>query len=1127
MNSLALSPLLLIGSIISFSSLSCTKTTSELPSDEFTQNIRTTEARSPMEEQAGFRLPPGFEIQLYASEPDIGKPLNMAFDAKGRMWLTQSYAYPFADTTGTAKDKISILEDTDGDGSADKIITFAEGLNIPIGILPVQDGAIAYSIPSIDHYFDRDGDGKVDERKVLYKGFEYKDTHGMINNLVRSWDGWIHADHGFANHSVVAGSDGDTIVLNSGNTFRFRADGSHLEFTTTGRVNPYGYAYDEMGYTYSSDCHTSPIYQLVRGADYPHFSKKSTGIGFGPALMDHNYGSTALAGLEYYLGTQFPEAFRNSFYIGDVVKSRVYRATMRMKGTTPQITWEDEFILSEDPWFRPVDVKLGPDGALYIADFYNRIIGHYEVPLDHPGRDRQRGRIWRIVYSGSGTKGKFPDWTQVGMEELLTGLDHANLPLRMRVADEIVDRIGKEATGPVSSLLAGAETSDRQYVQGLWILYRLNELSTAQLSEALQSDALLRKVHGLRILFEMGATAHKSLVKLAEQALNDESPHVQRQATMVLAQHPSRQHLQALLRVQQRVSEEDSHFFYAIRQAIRDQLREEELLNWVVEQQWKEAHSRSLAELMRGVESPLAAHFLTEHMEGLEESIGLTGEFARHAGRYASPAILDRLVSVLKSRTENETKDHYQLFERLEEGLAERGLEMPAKGRAWGVDLARAFLQESERTTSGWRVIPHKHHPYQRSPWQLVEDISADAQLPVIASGPVDGSGYSASSMQSPVFRLPASLRFFLAGYQHELSPNETPTAPANWVELRLAGTDSLITKTLATEAKLNQFMNWSVAEHEGAEAYIQIVDGSRSGGEYIAIGGFDPPVVQLPQWSPDQQADRLRFACRIVGTYQEETLLPIMEALLKDPNADVHARVAAAASLFEHDENQASFHTFFVLDKMAPSPLLQEGLSILLSKNGILSSVLGDLSYQAQKEIAENLANNSEGMAQLLKAAEQGSLSPRILLEPQLQKLWESSITPEQQVQMAALTANVPALEEDIPIPDQCPHARLPDATTLRRRRQSGLYPTLCKLPSNQCRRRKDWTSAGWHRQLGATGIDRKNSRSQSEHFQSLQKLHHQLEKRPKSNRPLPAGRGRAIDIFGCSWTGVFLSGG
>src|SRR6058998_3859411 len=122
-------------------------------------DVRPTPPRTPEEERSGFQLPPGFEIELFASEPDIGKPLNMAFDSRGRLWITQSREYPHAAAEGKGRDKVLILEDSDGDGRADKFIPFAEGLNIPVGVVPVRGGAVVYSIPYIYRFFDLDGDG--------------------------------------------------------------------------------------------------------------------------------------------------------------------------------------------------------------------------------------------------------------------------------------------------------------------------------------------------------------------------------------------------------------------------------------------------------------------------------------------------------------------------------------------------------------------------------------------------------------------------------------------------------------------------------------------------------------------------------------------------------------------------------------------------------------------------------------------------------------------------------------------------------------------------------------------------------------------------------------------------------
>ena len=218
-------------------------------------NIRTTAALTPEDERQGFKLPEGFEINLYASEPDIGKPINIAFDAKGRMWVTQSFEYPFPSAPGKGKDKLTILEDTDNDGKADKFTAFSDTLNIPIGVLPMNDGAVVYSIPNIYKYTDADGDGKADGQKKLLGPFKTKDTHGMINNLVRGYDGWIHSCHGYTNRDTVA-RRWHAISMISGNT-SFSSGWKQVEHTPMA-YQSFGWCMMKWGYLYSTDCHTSP-----------------------------------------------------------------------------------------------------------------------------------------------------------------------------------------------------------------------------------------------------------------------------------------------------------------------------------------------------------------------------------------------------------------------------------------------------------------------------------------------------------------------------------------------------------------------------------------------------------------------------------------------------------------------------------------------------------------------------------------------------------------------------------------------------------------------------------------------------------------------------------------------------
>ncbi len=370
------------------------------PAQWYGQTIRDTAWRSPADELAGFHVPDGFQVELVASEPQIAKPMNLAFDAKGRLWLTQSVLYPFpAKDNQSLSDSIVVLEDKDHDGSFESKTTFADGLNIPIGLLPYQDGVIAFSIPNLYHLRDTDGDGICDQRKVILGPFDTsRDTHGMVNALRDGLDGWIYACHGFNNVSKLQGTDGHSIELTSGNVFRFKPDGSRVELYTQGQVNPFGMTKDKYGFWFTADCHSKPITQLLRGGCYPSFGRPHDGLGFIPSTMEHLHGSTAISGVACVNNKFFPGNFQGNLLSGNVMTCRINRNRLEYFGATAQAIEMPDLLTSDDPWFRPVDLQFGPDGCLYIADFYNKIIGHYEVPLDHPDRDRTSGRIWRIRY---------------------------------------------------------------------------------------------------------------------------------------------------------------------------------------------------------------------------------------------------------------------------------------------------------------------------------------------------------------------------------------------------------------------------------------------------------------------------------------------------------------------------------------------------------------------------------------------------------------------------------------------------------------------------------------------------------------------------------------------------------
>lgn len=673
----------------------------ERTEDKFADNIRKTDFQTPENERKSFHLPPGFEITLFASEPDISKPINMEFDERGRLWVTNTIEYPKPAAPGKGRDRITILEDTDGDGKADKFTPFVDSLNIPIGITPVKNGAIAYSIPNVYKFIDRNGDGRSDETTKLVGPFEFVDTHGMVNNLIRGYDGWIHACHGFANNSTVAGKDGDSIHMNSGNTFRFREDGSRVEATTFGRINPFGYAYDDWGYLYSLDCHSKPIYQLIHGAQYPAQGTKEPTIGWAPIMMSYEFGSTANSGLVYYTGEQFPEAYRNNFYSGNVVTCRINRNTMSLHGSSPESKREEDFLVSDDPWFRPVDLKTGPDGSIYVADFYNRIIGHYEVPKDHPGRDRTSGRIWKITYTGGkqikGHRNK--DWSKSSAEELVKALSYPQVNIRMMLANSLVDSYQEKAIAPVMRMMESGTADGKAFVQGLWILYRLHALPDALLQKALASTDPVVQVHALRVLAEQ-----KSITKAQRQLVNAASananPQVKRMAVEVLGRFPAFADMRQLIDIHENAEERDTHLRYTALLSIRDHMKNAAIMKQVAVAEWTEPQRSLLARVLPEVPSKEAAYYALSYMQHHPMTGKQLEDNLKYISRYAAAAELDKLIAVTGKNAGNDPDTEFKLYSAVREGVAQSGIKAGASLKNWGEQIAEGVLAKQSDSAS-------------------------------------------------------------------------------------------------------------------------------------------------------------------------------------------------------------------------------------------------------------------------------------------------------------------------------------------------------------------------------------------------------------------------------------------
>ncbi|WP_325637660.1 PVC-type heme-binding CxxCH protein [Parapedobacter sp.] len=907
-------------------------------SDKFADHVRTTAFQTPEAEMAGFKLPPGFEITLFASEPDITKPINMEFDDQGRLWVTQSSEYPVAAGPGAGKDRITILEDSDGDGKADVFTHFDDSLNIPIGIMPVADGAVGFSIPNIYRFWDHDHDGVAEKKDILVGPFGFNDTHGMVNNFIRGYDGWIHACHGFTNISTIAGTDGDSIRMVSGNTFRFRLDGSRAEQTTNGRINPFGSALDERGYLYSVDCHSKPIFQLVPGGDYPQWGRKDPAIGYAPEMMSYELGSTALSGLVYYTDQQFPQAYRNSFFTGDVVTCRIDRNTVTYQGTTPIAQKEEPFLTSEDPWFRPVDIKTGPDGSLYVADFYNRIIGHYEVALDHPGRDRLSGRIWKITYTGK-DKGTVPvkNWATADVSELIAALDHPHLSVRLKVADRLVEVVKDQAVEPALDRVSATDSAPTGYIHALWVLHRLKRLPEHTLKEALQHDDGIVRQHALRILAESEALTDAQQHRVLA-ALTDRDPFIQRTAAEVLSRFPDVTHVDPLLALHTNCPAEDSHLKYTALLAIRNNLRGIGVAEQVVGMQWDETKRATIALAMRDVESPAAATFVLDYLLHHDMPLDALQKNLAFVGRYAQAAQLAQVVPIITEKFANDKQAQLSLFLNIQEGIAQRGMATVPALRAWGAQLSHHFLNNVPIEDDVWRSKPLDSRPDDLSPWAVSDEFLTNV-APAFRIYLSERNGYKPrATLYTKPFKLPAELHMNV--FDNDVHNTEEKVGTSkNVVRIRLADGHRLVAEyrmeqpahTKMEFADLIKSTTLDLRAQEGKMGYIEVVDSSETGS--IGIGKLEPAVVEMPPYTPSDIDLQRQRAADIAGSLKIEELRGSLVEIFRTPWVNPDTRLAAAhalANMPEKDDAKLLGNVF--LDKAEPA-LLRERLAPTLAQ--------------------------------------------------------------------------------------------------------------------------------------------------------------------------------------------------
>jgi glucose/arabinose dehydrogenase len=360
----------------------------------------------------------GFEVKLFASEADgIVKPIQMRWDERGRLWVACAASYPQIKPGEKANDYILICEDTDGDGRADKFTKFAEGLFMPTGIELGDGGIYVAQGTELLHLKDTDGDGKADTRRIVLGGFGTGDSHQMVNGLNWGFGGELWFTQGHHIYSRVE-TAGGVETLNRSGVWRWRPRTGHLDpffqFSSAG-ANCWGVVTSEFGQPFHKSGANSGSWFSTPGLVRSPLAVNAQAMNLFQAPIKQ-------VGQEFLHSSHFPAEMQGRMVIGGYYANVLEQHELKQENGVFRSTQLPNIIQSQSTTFRPIEVRMGPDGALYVTDWYNPIIGHYQASYRHPDRDKEHGRIWRVCWTG-GKKVTPAKLAGASVPELLEQLD--------------------------------------------------------------------------------------------------------------------------------------------------------------------------------------------------------------------------------------------------------------------------------------------------------------------------------------------------------------------------------------------------------------------------------------------------------------------------------------------------------------------------------------------------------------------------------------------------------------------------------------------------------------------------------------------------------------------------------
>lgn len=443
------------------------------------------------------------KVSLFASEKqfkELINPVQMSFDTKGRLWVAAWPTYPHWKPKGPMNDKLLILEDTDGDGRADKCTTFADGLHNPTGFEFWNGGVIVAQAPDLVFLKDTNGDDKADVRERVLHGLCSADTHHTANSFTLDPGGALYFQEGTFHHTQVETPWGPSVRCANAGVFRYEPRSHKFDvYVSFGFANPHGHVFDRWGQDIVVDGTGAQPYHAALFSGHMNFPQKHAGP---PQVFRQQ--SRPCPGMEYMSSRHFPDEMQGDLLVANVITFHgIFRYKIKDDGSSFTGDNAEHILSSSDPNFRPSDLKIGPDGAIWFTDWHNPIIGHMQHNLRDPSRNKDHGRVYRVTYQGRDLLTP-PKIAGESVEKLLDLLKSPEDRVRYRTRIELGGRKASDVLPAAQKWLDNLDKKDANYehhrLEVLWLHQNLNVVNLDLLKEVLASKDFRARSAAARVL---------------------------------------------------------------------------------------------------------------------------------------------------------------------------------------------------------------------------------------------------------------------------------------------------------------------------------------------------------------------------------------------------------------------------------------------------------------------------------------------------------------------------------------------------------------------------------------------------------------------------------------------------